>query len=319
MRTTILALALAGSGLSTAPALAQDTDTEVPAMPDDEYTEASAIISGFAEDYRSDPMALDSYFGIRIDDRFWTIEVQREETPSARGGLTDHAFGPHSVTVTEGPPARPTWYFEIADMNVLRLIDTGRVNAGTAAMQSFASDEVGVETRDMEGFASTPGDQAEMYLALSHFFTKGLPEVTRFGRDNSLGTHGAQASVLHMMKGFRVLHMSIGPQQAANTDPRLQYGQMPNLFIISSGKGTLHTDAGPMVLEAGMSVFVPQFVKHEIVNDGDEPLEGIVVLYGDNSDFAFGTSYPAYQQDLNDFMRAYPYRKPQAEAGRGEE
>jgi hypothetical protein len=49
-----------------------------------------------------------------------------------------------------------------------------------------------------------------------------------------------------------------------------------------------------------------------MVNDGKEPLEGILVLYGDNSDFAFGTSYPAYLQDLNDFHRQYPFRKPPA-------
>jgi oxalate decarboxylase/phosphoglucose isomerase-like protein (cupin superfamily) len=64
-----------------------------------------------------------------------------------------------------------------------------------------------------------------------------------------------------------------------------------------------------MVLEKGMSVFVPQFVKHEMVNNGDEPLEGVLILYGDNSDFAFGTSYPAFQQDINDFYRQYKFRK----------
>lgn len=49
-----------------------------------------------------------------------------------------------------------------------------------------------------------------------------------------------------------------------------------------------------------------------MVNDGKEPLEGILVLYGDNSDFAFGTSYPAFMQDLNDFYGDYPFRKPPA-------
>ena len=231
-----------------------------------------------------------------------------------RGRLTDHSFGPHTVTVTEGAPAKPTWYFKIADMKVLRLIASGEVNAGTAAMQSFDSDEVGVETRDMEGFKSTSGDEADLYLVLSHFFTKGKPEVTRFSRATSLETHGAQATTLHTMKGFRVAHFSIGPQEVANADPSLSSGQMPNLLIVTSGNGTLHTDDGPMKIEPGMSVFVPQFVKHEIVNDGEEPLEGILVLYGDNSDFAFGKSYPTFMQDLNQFYREYPFRKPETEA-----
>lgn len=311
MRFAAIALALGLMGALATPVSAQEVvEKEATALSDEEFREAKAIIADLAADYRHDHMAVDANFGIKLDDQFWTIEVKRKEVASARGRLTDHSFGPHTVTVTERAPAKPTWYFEIADMKVLRLIASGEVNAGTAAMQSFGSDEVGVETRDMQGFKSTSGDEADCYLVLSHFFTKGKPEVTRFSRATSLQTHGAQATSLHTMKGFRVAYFSIGPQEVANADPRLSSGQMPNLFVVTSGKGTLHTDDGPIKIEAGMSVFVPQFVKHELVNDGDEPLEGVLVLYGDNSDFAFGTSYPAFMQDLNQFYREYPFRKP---------
>lgn len=311
MRVQMLAFGASLGSLLPIHAWALDNAKAAKSLTEAEFAEAQTILSDFAEDYSGDHMAIDVTFGIKLDDKFWTVSVKRQETASARGRLTDHAFGPHAVNVAKGAPKKPTWYFEIADMNVLRLMASGKVNAGTAAMQSFASDEVGVETRDMEGFKSTSGDEADLYLVLSHFFTKGKPEVTRFGRDTSLETHGALATSLHMMKGFRVAFFSIGPQQAANADPQLSSGQMPNLFIVTSGKGTLLTDGGPMVLEKGMSVFVPQFVKHEMVNSGDEPLEGVLVLYGDNSDFAFGTSYPAFMQDLNQFYREYPFRKPQ--------
>lgn len=314
MQLAVIALALCMIGALATPVSAQEAKKAPITLSNEEFREASAIISDLAADYRNDHMAIDANFGIKLEDRFWTIGVKRKETASARGRLTDHSFGPHTVTVTEGAPAKPTWYFEIADMKVLRLIASGEVNAGTAAMQSFASDEVGVETRDMEGFKSTSGDEADLYLILSHFFTKGKPEVTRFSRATSLGTHGAQATALHMMKGFRVSYFSIGPQEVANASPDLSSGQMPNLFIVISGNGTLHTDNGPMKIEAGMSVFVPQFVKHEIVNDGKVPLEGVLVLYGDNSDFAFGKSYPAFIQDLNQFYRTYPFPKPGPEA-----
>lgn len=305
IRTTATALALLLAS-TAAPAQAQ----EEASMTEQEFAEANAILARFVEDYRSDPMALDTTFGIKLDEHFWTVSVTRHETASARGRLTDHALGPHEVTLTPRAPSSPTWYFEIANLDVLRMIDTGEINAGTAAMQSFASDEVGVETRDMEGFSSTSGDEADMYFALSHFFTRGVPEVTRFGRANSLVTHGAQATALHMMKGTRIVYMSLGPQEVANADPRLSFGQMPNLFIITSGRGTLNTNDGPMPIEAGMSIYIAPFVQHEIVNDSDEPMEGIVVLYGDNSDFAFGTSYPAFMQDLNQFYREYPFRAP---------
>jgi mannose-6-phosphate isomerase-like protein (cupin superfamily) len=306
-----MALAVSLMSVAVAPAWCQAAKEAASALTDQELSEAQAILADLANDHARDHMAIDVTFGIKLDDRFWTVSVKRKEVATPRGRLTDHAFGPHNVTLSEGMPAAPTWYFEIADMNVLRMIASGKVNAGTAAMQSFGSDEVGVETRDMEGFKSTSGDEADLYLVLSHFFTKGKPEVTRFGRDTSLETHGAMATSLHTMKGFRVAFFSIGPQKAANADPQLSSGQMPNLFIVTSGKGTLLTDDGPMVLEKGMSVFVPQFVKHEMVNDGDEPLEGVLVLYGDNSDFGFGTSYPSFQQDLNQFYRQYGFRKEQ--------
>jgi mannose-6-phosphate isomerase-like protein (cupin superfamily) len=299
------------AGLMSVPAnsvWATEGEEAAMALTSEEADEAKAILSAFADDYSRDHMAIDVSFGIKLDDRFWSVSVQRKETATPRGRLTDHSFGPHKVTLSEGAPSTPTWYFEIADMHVLRLIASGQVNAGTAAMQSFASDEVGVETSDMEGFKSTAGDEGDLYLVLSHFFTKGNPEMTRFGRDTSLETHGAQLTSLHTMKGFRVGYFSIGPQEAANADPQLSFGQMPNLFIVTSGRGSLHTDDGPMAIEKGMSVFVPPFVKHEIVNDSDEPLEGVLVLYGDNSDFAFGTSYPAFQKDLNQFYREYAFR-----------
>lgn len=311
MRAAAMALTVGLLSVAVAPAWCQAGKEAASALTDQEIREAQAILADLAGDYARDHMAIDVTFGIKLDDRFWTVSTKRKEVATPRGRLTDHAFGPHKVTLSEGAPAVPTWYFEIADMNVLRMIASGKVNAGTAAMQSFGSDEVGVETRDMEGFKSTSGDEADLYLVLSHFFTKGRPEVTRFGRDTSLETHGALATSLHTMKGFRVAFFSIGPQETANADPQLSSGQMPNLFIVTSGKGTLLTDDGPMVLERGMSVFVPQFVKHEMVNDGDEPLEGVLVLYGDNSDFAFGTSYPSFQQDLNQFHRQYKFRKEQ--------
>ncbi|QKG72009.1 cupin domain-containing protein [Erythrobacter mangrovi] len=279
-----------------------------------EEARVDEILQAFAADYRNDPMAIDANFGIKLGDAWWTVAVERKETATPRGRLVDHAFGPHSVALTRGMPITPTWYFEIADLDVLELIAAGKVNAGTAAMQSFGSDKVGVETRDMPGFTSNSGDEADLYLALSHFFTKGKPEVTRFGRDTSLETHGAQATALHMMKGFRILYFSIGPEEVVNDDPRLEFGQMPNLFVVTSGQGTLYSDDGPVQLEQGTSVFVAQFVKHKIVNTGTEPLEGVLVLYGDNSDFAFGTSYPSYLQDLNAFHRTYPFAKPKPKA-----
>ena len=104
-------------------------------------------------------------------------------------------------------------------------------------------------------------------------------------------------------------YFTLQPQQTANKDVRLQKGQMPNLFIVTKGRGVGYLGDGKIDLKPGMSIFVPPFVRHEITAVGDEPMEGVVVLYGDNSDFAFGTSYPAFLQDLYEFYGGYPFRE----------
>lgn len=43
-------------------------------------------------------------------------------------------------------------------------------------------------------------------------------------------------------------------------------------------------------MEARMSVFVGPYVKHVFYNPNEEPLEGILVLFGDSIDYATGQS-----------------------------
>jgi mannose-6-phosphate isomerase-like protein (cupin superfamily) len=282
-------------------------------LSEEEAGEATAIFAQLADDYRNDPMAISGIFGIKIADEWWNVSIERREKSIENGRLTDHEFGPHDVTLERGRPARPTFVYVIANMDVLRLIAEGKVNAGTAAMQSFGSDQVGVETGSMEGFEMTSGEEARLYHHMSHFFTTGVPEITYFGPENSLETHGAQMTALHFMKGFRIGYFTMQPEQTVNEDVRLQKGQMPNLFIVTKGTGIGYLGDQKIELKPGMSVYVAPFVRHEFTATGDEPMEGIVVLYGDNSDFAFGTSYPAYLEDLYDFHAEYPFRQTAAD------
>ena len=279
-------------------------------LTDAEIAEATAVLENLVADYRLDPMAISGYFGVKLADQYWTVEIDRKETASRRGRLTDHEFGPHDVRITAEKPSEPTFVYIIANMDVLRLIADGTVNAGTAAMQSFGSDQVGVETGVVGGFDMDSGSEAELYHHMSHFFTTGIPEITYFGEANSLETHGAQMTALHFMKGFRIGYFTMQPEQTVNEDVRLQKGQMPNLFIVTKGRGIGYLGDQQIDLEPGMSVYIAPFVRHEFTAVGDEPMEGIVVLYGDNSDFAFGTSYPAYLEDLYKFHGDYPFGEP---------
>lgn len=292
------AIALLAALVYANPAPAQSPTSESP-----QREEVTAILQDLAADYRHDPMAISSTFGIRIGDDWWTVDVARKEEayPAKNKKFTLHRFGPHQVVLRDGQPASPTWYFDIADPAVLKKISNGEINAGTAAMQSFGSDRVGVEVEAMEKFEMTPAATAEMYHAMSHFWTRGVPEITHFARDKSLPTHGAAAVSLYTMKDKRLAWFSIGPQETANADSRLESGQVPNLFIITGGRGRALLADEEVELKEGMSIFIPPYTRHVISNPYDEPLEGILVLFGDNSDFIHGKSYPASVEELNAF------------------
>lgn len=262
-----------------------------------------AALERFVADYRRDPMLLDADFGIRVGERWFHVSARRSQTPVPhRDRYTFHRLGPHQATLAEGQPSGPTWFFDLAAPEVLADIDAGRITAGTAAMRSFASDRAMVGIADMPGFASDPGDVAAAYHAMTHFWARGVPEVTRFSREASLPTHGASLVALHTEKDKRLAWFSIGPEEAANDDPRLESGQVPNLFIVVRGRGVLESDDGPVPIEAGTSVFVAPYVRHVIRNTGSEPLEGVLVLFGDNGDFVHGRSWPDHLDALHGFL-----------------
>ena len=48
------------------------------ALTREETAEAQAILADFAEDYSRDHMAIDTTFGIKIDDQFWTVSVEHK-------------------------------------------------------------------------------------------------------------------------------------------------------------------------------------------------------------------------------------------------
>ena len=157
----------------------------------------------------------------------------------------------------------------------------------------------------MEGFRSGIKEDAIAYEVMEHFWKKGQAEITYFKRDSSLPTHGADHVGLYTMKDKRIGWFSIGPEQAANTERGLDKGQVPNLFIVTKGKGKAELGDEMVDLEPGMSIFIPQYVKHVIYNPYKEPMEGIIVLFGDNIDYARGQSYMDFLELQHEFYQSY--------------
>ena len=264
----------------------------LPAAADSEET--GAVLQTFVESYRTDPMALTTSFGIKVGEHWWHVTSERSQTPYAVGKrkqYTFHEFGPHEVTLHQGPPTEPTWYFEFADRDTLNKIDSGLWTATTAAAKSTPADKTALELRPMDGFDFGQQAVAVSYQVMEHFWKRDPAEITRFSRDASLPSHGAAIVGLYTMKDKRVSWFTLGQDEAANDDPQLDRGQVPNLFIITSGRGEAIIGEQTVVLEPGMSVFVGPYVRHVLKNPNPEPLEGILILFGDNIDYVHGESY----------------------------
>ena len=266
------------------------------------------ILQSFTESYQTDHMAHTITFGIRVGDNWWYVKSERKQEGYKVGKskqYTFHNFSPNEVSLHKGKPIVPTWYFHFANKEVLDNIDQKIWTASTASAKSFGTDVVGLNIRDLEGFKSGIKDDAIAYEVMEHFWKKGQVEITYFKRDSSLPTHGADHVGLYTMKDKRIGWFTIGPEEAANTERGLDKGQVPNLFIITKGKGRAELGDEVIELESGMSVLVPPYVKHVIYNPYNEPMEGILVLFGDNIDFARGKSYMDFLEQQHNFYESY--------------
>jgi len=192
----------------------------------------------------------------------------------------------------------------MAESSVLDKLNEDVWNAGTASMRSMPSDKVAFDIKAMEGFEMNHKTDAITYQVMEHFWKRGSVEITSFARDKSLPTHGASAVSLYTMKDKRIAWFSINKEEKANADPRMDKGQVPNLMIFTKGKGKALFADKEIDVEAGMSVFIGPYVKHVIFNPNDEPLEGILVLYGDNIDFALGQSYLDFLEKQYQFLES---------------
>jgi len=266
------------------------------------------ILQSFVDSYKTDAMAHTVTFGIKIGESWWHVKSERIQKgyPVGKSNqYTFHNYGPNKVDLFNGKPVEPTWYFEFANKETLDNINQQIWTASTASAKSFGSDVVALNIRDMDGFNSGIREDALVYEVMEHFWKKDQVEITRFTRDGSLPTHGVDHVGLYTMKDKRIGWFSIGPDEAANADQRLDKGQVPNLFIITKGKGKADFGNGEVDLKVGMSIFIGPYVKHVIFNPYDVPMEGIVVLFGDNIDFARGKSYLDLLEDQHEFYNSY--------------
>ena len=267
-----------------------------------------SILQSFVDSYVHDPMAMTVTFGIKVEENWWHVTCTRKQEGYAVGKndqFTFHNYGPHNVQLHKGQPSEPGWYFDFASEETLHKINDQSLTTATATAKSRGSDVVPLNILATDGYETSIKADALSYMVMEHFWKKNAVEITRFSRDASMPTHGVAHVGLYTMKDKRIGWFSIGPEEAANAERGMDKGQVPNLFIITKGRGRADLGDEVVELEPGMSVFVGAYMKHVIYNPYDEPMEGIIVLFGDNIDFARGKSYGDFLEEQLEFYQSY--------------
>lgn len=231
-----------------------------------------SILNGFAKDYEQDvTLKSDVTFGVKVDNQFYQVKAVAKTDDS-----------PAHVAVTAGPPAEPTFYF-YTDGETLKKIERGSLNALTGAAKAFESDFAPFDADVMEGFQPDAGFLNTLLSTMFHFWTKGVPERIPFGLDYTRMTHGAQASIFYYQEGFRSAYVAVKKGQHANQDERSRSNPFPTLFIATNGQGMMIINGVTSPVAKGEAIFIPAGMEHEFYNENDEPLEGILLMFGDGA------------------------------------
>ena len=229
-----------------------------------------AILNKFAEDYKSDPSRTAQSFGVEVDGEMWRIT-----TPDA-----EQAKG--ETLVEKGSPEKPSFYY-VTNLETLKLIDEGKMNAMTAGVKAFSTDYAPLDIDVMEGFQPGPDFVAEVLAFTFHFWTRGVPEIVPFGPHYTRSTHGAQAAIFYYDKGLRTGYGYIHPGQHANEHPKSKTNPFPSMMIVTKGKILARLDGVDHPIEQGNAFFIPAGMSHEVLNPYEEPGEIILLMFGEGA------------------------------------
>lgn len=234
------------------------------------------ILRSYVEDFRRDPAAAEPMtFGIRLrgeSEGVWQVTV---------AGKTE-ATGRYQVELRQGLPSASSVLY-VLDLNTLRTIDRGEMNALTAMGKARASDPAPMDIEFMEGFRPEPDFIARLIPFTFHFWTRGFPEVVDYGKQYSREVHGANMVVFYYQTGLRSAWAQMEKGQHVNADPKDQTNPFPTMIIGIRGKAVAKIGGREVMMQEGQMVLIPAGVAHEAWNPNDDPAEIILIMFGEGA------------------------------------
>jgi len=221
----------------------------------------------------------------------WAAAYQKKVSPEEEGlfgieikgeggGVWTVSIEPgRKVKVRAGEPDKPTFLFT-TDLSTLRKIDKGEINALTAAGRAKASDSAPVDIKFMPDVQPSPEVMKKIFHYGFHFFIPGTPEIIYFDEAHSRFVHGGNVVIFYYTTGLRTAWYQVKKGMVINQDESDQVNPFPTLFICTRGEGRAKLGGKTITLKKGMMVYIPAGMSHMFWNENDEPMEGIIIMFG---------------------------------------
>ena len=131
---------------------------------------AEEMIKSYVKDYKNDRFASEKRIvGIEIPEGGeWSITITGKKVNDS-----------WEVFMNKGLPKIPAYVYRV-ELETLKAIYKGKINALTAQGKAFASDYTPMSVREINGFTPTEEDDSALNAFSFHFWTKGFPEVVPF-------------------------------------------------------------------------------------------------------------------------------------------
>ena len=229
---------------------------------------ASDILASYAAAWRGVrefDLRGDTTLGIWVDEVGYTIVLTND------GGA-----------LRADEPDSYDWGFE-TDLETLRRLDAGTLNALTAMGQARASDPIPMDVSMPDDFTAD-ADVRSYYIPLTiHFWNREWPETIRFGEAYSRAIHGANATVLVYDEGLRTAWYQLKSGMHINSDPADQTNDFETAIIVTEGRFRGKIAGDEHIFVAGETVLIPAGTTHEFYASGDEYGEFIILMWDEGA------------------------------------
>ncbi len=203
---------------------------------------------------------------------------------SGPGGGDYHVVLAPGGTATVLPDTATRFDFGFAtDIQFLRRLDRGEMNAQTALAQARGSDDTPMRARFPAGIEYTPQFRKQFMGFVFHFFTRDWPEVVPFGEPYSRRVHGGNASLLYYDTGLRSSWYQLKPGMHINADPDSRSNPFASLVICIRGRIKARLGGFEQTIRAGQAVLVPAGMSHEFWAGPHDHGEFILLMTGEGA------------------------------------